>query len=251
MSRAPKLPRNVVALDSVDSTNAEAGRLAAAGAADGTLVWARQQTAGYGRRGRAWVSPPGNLYCSLILRPDCPPIRAAQLGFVAALALAEALDDILPPASELAFKWPNDILVNRRKVAGILLESSSGETGGLDWLILGLGVNIESFPDGVEFPATSLKAEGCGGVSVVALLEAYGRCFQAWSERWRDRGFEPVRAAWFGRAVGVGEAIEVRLPAETLRGRFAELDAGGALVMELEDGRRRTVTAADVFAPAA
>ena len=86
---------------------------------------------------------------------------------------------------------------------------------------------------------------------MVALLEAYGRCFQAWSERWRGQGFEPVRAAWSGRAVGVGEAIEVRLPAETLRGRFAELDAGGALVMELEDGRRRTVTAADVFAPAA
>src|SRR6185436_12611332 len=135
----PVLPDGwtLVALQSVGSTNDEAARLAAAGAAEGTVVWAREQTAGRGRRGRHWASPVGNLYTSAIVRPDCPAARAAELGFVAALAVA----DMVPAGRPVRLKWPNDVLVEGAKVAGILPESSIGADGQAEHVILGIGVN--------------------------------------------------------------------------------------------------------------
>ena len=127
MTAAPVLPDgwSLVALDSVGSTNDEAARLADAGAREGTVVWAREQTGGRGRRGRHWVSPVGNLYSSTVLRPDCVAQRAAELGFAAALAVS----DIVPTGREVRVKWPNDVMVDGGKVAGILLESSIGQGG--------------------------------------------------------------------------------------------------------------------------
>ena len=128
MSPARALPRlppvyRLVALDSVESTNDEAWRLAEEGAAERTLVWALVQTKGRGRRGRVWVAQPGNLVFSLLLRPERPPMEAAQIGFLAALALGEAVGSVAPPMIEVQYKWPNDVLFNGRKGAGILLES--------------------------------------------------------------------------------------------------------------------------------
>jgi BirA family biotin operon repressor/biotin-[acetyl-CoA-carboxylase] ligase len=245
----PKLPPayRLVALETVGSTNDEALRLAAEGAEDGTLVWAREQTAGRGRQGRGWSSPPGNLYLSIVLRPDCAPAEAAQLSFVAGLALGEAFGSIAPPMIEVTYKWPNDLLLNGRKAAGILLESRSDPDGTLDWLILGLGANLQHFPEDTSFPATSLHFEGATEVDVVALLEAFGRCFLTWVNRWLDDGFAPVRRAWLHHAHGLGEEIEVRLPRETLNGTFKDLDARGVLVLELADGTRREISAGDVY----
>jgi len=127
------------ALDTVDSTNDEARRLAAGGAPHGTVVWARRQTVGRGRRGRPWVSEPGNLHCSILLRPACPATIAAQVGFVAANAVALAVAGLLPDGPPVTCKWPNDILVGGRKVAGILLESDVGRNGLLDTLVVGVG----------------------------------------------------------------------------------------------------------------
>jgi len=235
-----------VRLDRVGSTNDEAKRLARDGAEDGTLVWAREQTAGRGRRGRAWSSPPGNLYCSLVLRPDAPAARASQLSFVAALGLGEAIGALVPPLVALRYKWPNDVLLNEGKVAGILLESEGSRDGALDWLVLGLGVNVVSHPDDAERPATSLHAEGAADATAERLLEGFARCFLAWVDRWLEDGFEPVRAAWLARAAGVGKPIRVRLEREELAGRFAALDTDGALLLDTAAGRRR-VTAGDVF----
>jgi BirA family biotin operon repressor/biotin-[acetyl-CoA-carboxylase] ligase len=245
----PKLPPayRLVALETVGSTNDEALRLAVEGAEDGTLVWAREQTAGRGRQGRGWSSPPGNLYLSMVLRPDCAPAEAAQLSFVAGLALGEAFGSIAPPMIEVTYKWPNDLLLNGRKAAGILLESRSNPDGTLDWLILGLGANLQHFPEDTGFPATSLRFEGATEVDVVALLEAFGRSFLTWVTRWLDDGFAPVRRAWLHHAHGLGEEIEVRLPRETLKGTFKDLDARGVLVLELPDGTRREISAGDVF----
>jgi BirA family biotin operon repressor/biotin-[acetyl-CoA-carboxylase] ligase len=244
------LPRayRLVALDTVDSTNEEAKRLAREGAPDKTMVWAARQTAGRGRGGRVWNSPPGNLYLSLILRPACPASRAVELGFVAAVALGAALRaeaGDLP----LAFKWPNDVLLRGRKVAGILIEADSGPTAGLDWLVLGVGVNIESHPTGTEFPATSVAAEGGAGVSVEGLRDAFAACFLDAMEAWQSQGFPPVRAQWLARATGIGGAVTVRLPNAVLRGRFIDLDADGALLLapETADGPVRRITAGDVF----
>ena len=208
------------------STNDEAKALARADAPDGTLVWADEQEAGRGRRGRQWLSPPGNLYLSLVLRPDAAPSRAAQLGFVAALGLGDALRPVAGPTLRLRYKWPNDLLANGRKLAGILLESETSGKDRVDFVVVGLGVNIVSAPEDVEFPATSLAAEGVAGVTPALLLEGFIRHFAGWAGRWR-----------------------VRLERKTLCGRFHDLDDDGALVLEGAEGRRR-IAAGEVF-PAA
>jgi BirA family transcriptional regulator, biotin operon repressor / biotin---[acetyl-CoA-carboxylase] ligase len=228
------------------STNDEARRLAQAGAAAGAVVWAAEQTAGRGRRGRAWASPPGNLYLSLLLRPAGSPARAAQLGFVAAVALGEALDRLAGPDLALRFKWPNDVLAGGRKLAGILLESAAGADGQLDFVIIGLGVNLVSAPPSLEFPATSLADQGVAGITPAMLIEGFAGDFAAWAGRWEAQGFAPLRAAWLRRAIGLGEAVRVRLDRLTLDGRFADLDQDGALLLDGADGRRR-IAAGDVF----
>ena len=246
----PRLPPayRLVVLDSVESTNDEAMRLAEAGAEDGTLVWAREQTKGRGRQGRGFESPRGNLYLSLVLRPECDVATAAQLSFVAALALGDAIGSVAPAMLEVTYKWPNDVLLNGRKVSGILLESRTDAAGGLGWLVLGMGVNVRSFPEDAGFPATSLHYEGTPPtVTEAELLEAFSRHLLTWVNRWLDDGFAPVRRAWLSHAHGRGEAIEVRLPKETLSGTFADLDEGGALVLELPGGTRRHVSAGDVY----
>jgi BirA family biotin operon repressor/biotin-[acetyl-CoA-carboxylase] ligase len=241
----------LVQVETIDSTNEEAKRLARAGAEDGTLIWAREQTAGRGRSGRTWTSPPGNLYLSLVLRPECPPGRAAELGFVAAVALGAALGGLIQPLIPLTYKWPNDVLLGDRKLAGILLEAESGPAGteALDWLILGIGVNVLSFPLDTEFPATSLKFEGETDVTVEMLLESFTRYFLEWVNRWLEDGFGAVRQAWLARAKGVGSEISVRLPNATLRGTFRDLDTDGALLLGPEEtgGPVRRITAGDVF----
>jgi len=246
----PRLPPayRLVALDSVASTNEEAARLAGEGAEDGTLVWARRQTAGRGRQGRDWDSPPGNLYFSLVLRPECAVNRAAQLGFAAALAVGDAIGSVGPALLEVTYKWPNDVLLNDRKVAGILLESRTANSEALDWLVLGVGVNVSSHPKEARYPATDLKFEGAPpAIDAVDLLEAFSRHFMSWTNRWLDDGFAPLRRTWLTHARALGQEIEVRLPQETLRGTFRDIDEHGALALELQDGTRRVITAGDVY----
>jgi len=244
----PTLPAGyrLVSYDSVGSTNDEAKCLAREGVADGTFVWALEQTAGRGRRGRAWISPPGNLYASLILRPDCSPHQAAQLGFVAALAIGDALGAMVPQLGGLAYKWPNDVLVNGRKISGILLESEMTAVDKLTFLIIGVGVNLTASPQGMAFPATSVAEECDGEVVPAAMLEKFSGHFEWWKERWQTEGFAPVRAAWLAAATYRGEEIRVHLEAATLHGRFLDLDQQGALLLEA-DGEHRRISAGEVF----
>jgi BirA family biotin operon repressor/biotin-[acetyl-CoA-carboxylase] ligase len=236
----------------VGSTNDEAKALARAGAAPGTVIWADVQSAGRGRRGREWQSPAGNLYMSLIQRPAGPPATAAQLGFVTALALSDALA-VLPNreggVTAISLKWPNDVLVNGRKIAGILLESETGIGGDVDFVVIGTGVNIATAPEGVEYPATSLAAEGIRDIAPAALLNNFIAAFDHRARQWRTTGFPAIRAAWLARANGIGESIRVRLERSTLDGRFLDLDDDGALVLQSAEGVRR-ITAGAVF-PAA
>jgi BirA family biotin operon repressor/biotin-[acetyl-CoA-carboxylase] ligase len=182
----------------------------------------------------------------MLLRPDAAVARVPQLGFVAALALGEALDRLAGPELQLRYKWPNDVLVGGRKLAGILLESEMGATGRLDFVIIGIGVNLVSAPQNLEYPATSLADQGISGLTPAVLLEALITDFALWTARWREEGFAPVRTAWLRRASGIGEAIRVRLERLTLDGRFLDLDPDGALVLESDDGRRR-IAAGEVF----
>lgn len=245
----PKLPAayRLVLYDTVDSTNDEAKRLARAGAKEGTLVWTIEQTAGRGRRGHTWASPPGNLYASLILRPRCRIDQAAQLGFVAALAVGATLGSILKKRLDgLSYKWPNDVLLCGRKIAGILLESELGEGDILEFVVVGVGINLVSSPRDTEFPATSIAEEDLGTVSPGVALEEFSGHFQAWEERWREEGFAPVRAAWRAYAAALGESIQVHLEPATLHGRFLDIDQHGALLLE-SAGEIRHISAGEIF----
>lgn len=244
MAEALRPDLRLLSFPTLDSTNEEARRRAQAGAPEGTAIVAETQTAGRGRMGRTWDSPPGNLHCSLLLRPGCWPEAAANLSFAAALAVRDAVAGMLSPANELRFKWPNDVLLDGRKLAGILLESEiSG--GALQWLVVGVGVNVARHPAEAMYPATSLAAAGCAA-SLEAVRDAYFDCFRLWYGRWRAEGFAPLRAAWLAGAAALGREIEVRAGAETLRGVFSDLDSEGALMLETPAGRRK-VTAGDVF----
>ncbi len=249
---APALPAGW-RLDSrvrVGSTNEEARRLALAGADEFTLVWALEQTVGRGRRGRAWSSPPGNLYLSLVLRPRLAAGEAAQVGFVAAVALAETLRPLLPAGTELALKWPNDVLVGRRKISGILPEAlSAGEAGRVDVLILGIGVNVASHPEGTAWPATDLAAAGAT-VALEPLLERLAAALDRWIGIWPREGFAPERERWVALSLARGEPIEVRLDGRVLAGRFLDVDAEGALILAPADGSDpRRIRAGEIFFP--
>ena len=242
-----ELPRDYtpIALDEVDSTNDEARDRAAVGAPEGTVVWARQQRAGRGRRGRPWISPPGNLYLSVILRPTCAARRVAQLSFVAALAVLDLVDGPLPGRARC--KWPNDILVDGRKVAGILLESALEPDGRVDWVVFGIGVNLASHP-GLEGPVPSTSLVDAGA-PVLAPEEALPPLLAALTRRrqeWESRGFAAVRRAWLARAHGLGGPVTVANGGQTLVGIFEGLDAEGALVLAQAGAAPISIAAGDV-----
>jgi BirA family biotin operon repressor/biotin-[acetyl-CoA-carboxylase] ligase len=236
VSRAPVLPDGwtLVALDTVGSTNDEAAQLADSGAPEGTVVWSREQTGGRGRRGRVWASPVGNLYTSTILRPDCPAQRAAELGFAAALAVA----DIVPAGREVRVKWPNDVLVDGGKIAGILLESAIGQTGQVQHVVAGIGVNVGFAP---QLPEMRYPGSALGG-SVEAALEKLAAALAARLAEWRREGFETVRAAWLAKAGPIGAEVDVKLGEGLVRGRFAGLDCEGALLLDTATGPRKIVS---------
>ena len=247
----PNLPvaYNLIALEKVGSTNEEAKLLARRGeieAPDGTLIWAREQTRGRGRLGRNWSSPPGNLYTSLILRPDVALTQMSELSFVGALAVYDALGSLCEPGHQVHLKWPNDILLNEKKVAGILLDTeNTGKTDGIDWVVLGMGLNVGWHPEDTDYPATSLRFEQWP-TTIEQALEAYTRSFLNWTNRWLDDGFKPIRKSWLWRCKGQGETIEVRLGSNILRGVFRDLDKNGSLVLDCGD-KVRHISAGDVY----
>jgi BirA family biotin operon repressor/biotin-[acetyl-CoA-carboxylase] ligase len=233
---------------SVGSTNDEARRLARAGAADMTTLRADEQTGGRGRGGRSWASPAGNLYLSLIIRPHCPASRAAELGFIAGLALT----DMLAPhagASAARLKWPNDVLLGGRKLAGILLEAeSNGER--LECVVIGMGANLISHPDATAMPATDLLTATGRRIDPRDCVEPLRAAFARWREAWEEAGFAVIRESWRARAAGRGERVRVRLPTGDITGRFEDIDADGALLLTRPDGARQRISAGDVLLPA-
>ena len=173
--------------------------------------------------------------------------RAAEFSFIAALSLFDTLGTVGEPGHQVALKWPNDIILNERKVAGILLEAET--TGGdiPEWIVLGVGINVGIFPAETDFPATSFRAEGWGAAEAETLV-AFCRHFLNWTNKWLEEGFAPVRKNWLWRCYGKDEEIEVEMENETISGIFTDLDEDGALLVKTADGERR-ITAGDVFFP--
>ena len=230
----------------IDSTNEEARRLAVAGEHGPVWLRADRQTAGRGRRGRAWESPTGNLAATLLIAPGKPASECAQLSFVTAVAAADAASGFAPNA-DIKVKWPNDVLANGKKLAGILLESASGGDGALTFLAIGVGMNLVHFPAGTEFPATSLAALGVSAPSPSAALAQLAAHFAKWYDIWMTSGFTPIQDAWLARAAGLGSRIRARLTHEETSGVFEGIDNTGALILREAQGRTRIIAAGEVF----
>jgi BirA family biotin operon repressor/biotin-[acetyl-CoA-carboxylase] ligase len=232
----------LVSHDDIGSTNAEALGLARGGERGPLWMTARSQSVGRGRRGRTWVSEPGNLYASLLLTEPSPPERFPELSLVAALAVHDAVAGRVPGlAGRVLLKWPNDLLIDRNKFAGILVEGEGAA------LVVGIGVNCAHHPAGTEFPATDLATAGVR-TSPESLFTQLSAAMLARLSQWdRGAGFAAVRADWLAHAAGVGKPIRVKSGDGELAGVFETLDESGRLVLRLADGTMRAVTAGDVF----
>lgn len=240
--------REIVYYESTDSTNLRAHELGESGAADGTVVIADRQSAGKGRLGRSWVSPPGvNLYASVLLRPSILPYHAPQLSFLSAVAVARAVEEVggLSPS----VKWPNDVLLHGRKLAGLLNEMSA-ETENIHYVILGIGVNLnmsaEQFPADLRYPATSLALEKGAPVSRAAFARALLRHLDSLYALYLEKGFAPILKAWEAFFELIGRPVEVDFQNRVVKGRVEGLDEDGALLLRLPDGASEKVLAGDV-----
>jgi BirA family biotin operon repressor/biotin-[acetyl-CoA-carboxylase] ligase len=227
------------------STNAEAFELARRGERGPLWVTAERQSAGRGRRGRQWISPPGNLYASLLLTAPGAPEYWPQLSFVAVLAVRDAVVEVAAHLEPLlAIKWPNDLLLAGAKFAGILIEGEGGETSAL---VIGVGVNCANHPVDVDYPATDFAAAGAT-VSVATLFDALADKMRARLAQWNGgEGFASIRRDWLARAAGLGETVRVSLAQGEVIGRFEALDETGGLLLRLADGKITTIAAGDVF----
>jgi BirA family biotin operon repressor/biotin-[acetyl-CoA-carboxylase] ligase len=232
----------LIARDVVGSTNDEARALIAAGAAQGAVVWAESQTAGRGSHGRQWISPPGNLYCSVILRPQIDAARLTEMSFVAALAVRDAVLGVMPPDAAVELKWPNDVLLAGKKVAGILVEAEKLPDEARTALIVGIGINIVSAPRETAHPASCLSAVG-RAPRVSRLLASLIAGLDRRMAQWTRSGFAAIREEWVRHAYRIGEQVTV---GEGLTGAFTGVDETGAIIIALTDGERRRLVSGSV-----
>jgi BirA family biotin operon repressor/biotin-[acetyl-CoA-carboxylase] ligase len=244
---------------SIGSTSTEASGAAAAGDSGDVWFCALQQTEGRGRRGRAWETPPGNLAASLLVVPDCDPAISATLGFVAGVAMNRALRQLVPGATvkqgldgadgqdgaRIALKWPNDVLADGAKLSGILLEAQKRPDGSMA-IVIGMGVNVVAAPEGLPYPATSLRALGfdlSAETIFAALSDAWVDVVELWDS---GRGVAAVLSLWREAAAGIGTDVAVSRDGEVVRGIFETIDDAGRLIVRANDNRRIAITAGDV-----
>ncbi|MEK6747467.1 MAG: biotin--[acetyl-CoA-carboxylase] ligase [Pseudomonadota bacterium] len=239
---------HLLSFDSLDSTNEEAKRLAKAGGSHGAVIWARKQSEGKGRLGRNWLSAEGNLFVSVLLQPQKSLAELSQLSFVAAVAALEAVAPLLEDKSSLKTKWPNDILLSDRKLGGILLESFRTEGNDYPWVIVGLGINIDSYPPRTEFPATCLKEAGVELVSAKIILSRFIHHFIECYNEWNNKGFNGIRKDWLANAWNLKQKITARLEGIEVQGIFDGIDTSGNLVLILDNGKKHIIHAGDVYA---
>jgi len=243
-----RIGRQISSVRETESTNLLAFRLAENSAPEGTVVIAEAQTGGKGRLGRHWESPPGvNLYCSVILRPPMSPVRAPQLTFLSAVAVARAIEEVAQLRPTI--KWPNDVLLNGRKVAGLLNEMSA-ETDTIHCVVLGIGVNInmglEQFPNNLRQPATSLFLEKGVSVNRVDFTRALLTSLDTLYDYYLAHGFPVIREEWLSRSTVQGRKVRVSFGKGEMEGVVSGVDNDGALLIIRGDGTQERVLAGDV-----
>jgi len=234
--------------ESVTSTNDVAARLADEGAPEGTVVVAREQTAGKGRHGRSWSSPAGEgLYLSLVLRPEVPFERVCELAFVTSVAAADAVK--LVSGLPARIKWPNDVLLGDRKVCGILIEARrQSAVCGLQSVVVGIGMNVnnQEFPPEISQTATSIALERGGSASLEEAEEKLLSCLGAWYGKYLREGFAPILREWRILDCTAGREVAVNTADGVVEGRAVEVDERGDLIVEREDGARTCIAAGEV-----
>jgi len=229
----------------IDSTNDEAKRLLQAGAVEGTVVWADQQTAGRGRQGRRWISQSGNIFATVIVKPKVAPEIIGQLSFVAGLAVRQAIAYYLGEYKTLRLKWPNDVLVNDCKIAGILIETDfSGSE--LNGVVIGVGINLVSSPDRVTFPAIALcdLIDKC--ILSSDILDQFLSEFDSVYAMWLNHQFPPIREKWLAHAHGLEDYITVSCDGNTTEGYFKDLSPKGELILQLPNDKIIKFNAAEI-----
>ena len=239
--KPPRLPPqfDLVTLDRTASVMDAALARARKGAGEGTLVWAREQTSARTRRGNAWIGYVGNLHCALIIEPDYPNEESWQLAYVNTLAVGSAMAEMVSPMTGLRFRWPNRLLVNDLLAARLDFATTDPARDPYPALVLGVSVNVAMHPPQPEPEEyNSIHASGAHEITVVDVLEAYASHFLAWSGRWADEGFGPIRRAWRIRADGLGSDAKIRLTDGPIDGRANDVDAHGALSLDTDEGPR-------------
>lgn len=238
----------LVTVERTDSARAHAERLARDGAEEGTIVWAKSQSEGLGRAGNFWMSGARNLHCAVILRPEDTFATCCQLSLLATISAALAVSRQAEPLEELRYRWPNDVLLNRGKLAGIGLSGECGDEDRVEWMVVSLNVNAYEHPGSRGFAAASMRGEGFESYDRVRLLEAYSRELLSWLNRWSSEGFAPVRRAWLTRGQGDDETICLRIDRDHYEGRVRGLDEDGALRLEQTHGKTSTLSLARFYA---
>lgn len=244
------LAGRLIHFEAIDSTNAEAHRLAKEGERGPLWLLADLQSQGRGRLGRHWVSEPGNLYATFVFTLQGSALVASQISFVAALAIRDTAIAVLPKgAAALRIKWPNDVQLDGAKLAGILPETVAQSADGRITIALGMGLNIAHAPEGTPYPVTSLSRHGAS-ITPRACLDILDRSLQHWLSLWQEgRGFAEIRAAWLAHAAGIGQEFTALVNQTELRGRFADLGEDGAMILALPDGTLRPIHSGEVRRP--
>jgi BirA family transcriptional regulator, biotin operon repressor / biotin---[acetyl-CoA-carboxylase] ligase len=237
----------LLVLDTVDSTNSEARRLLEAGEKGALWIIAKTQSKGRGRRARPWISEHGNLFASLLMPVSGDAQTCAQLSFVAALAVAEAAEELAAGRIAAKLKWPNDVLIAGKKISGILLETAGPGDDGRSRVVIGVGINLAHHPEITDYAATSLEFETGLLVMPDAAMARLASTWHDWYQIWLDQGFNPIAAAWRTRSANIGRKVRIELGNEVIEGIFEDLGPDGSAIICLEDGSQREVYAGDIF----
>ena len=239
---------NLLIFDEIDSTNSEALRLARISGIGNFVVWAKSQTSGRGRQGKIWESGPSNLFLSILLNDNIPINKQPQMSFVTALAVFDLISSFTKQACifpDIKLKWPNDILVNGKKISGILLESLSFNDNAS--LVIGVGVNVETTPDNVNQAITSLADAGVCNLGLEEIINNFMLNFEKYYSVWRQSGFIEIRKLWLKKAAKLNEVILVDNGKDKITGIFKDIDFSGGIRLRAEDGKIHSLSAGQVF----
>lgn len=211
------------------------------GASEGMVVQALEQTAGRGRHGSTWTSPLGNLYMSILLQPSCNAIEAGQISFIGALAVSHAINEYTDLGTRKKLKWPNDVLIDKKKCAGILLETSLTDTK-VDWVILGMGINILSAPE----EGVALKNLSERPIPIHPFRDKVLEHIKKLYQLWQEEGFQPIRQQWLAEAYNLNETIRINIPNQEKTGIFTDLDSSGALVLKKDENQTEKISSGEI-----